>query len=91
MKKICQIVRLKQKKSKMLDEVLSELRTEYGSYRNIAKLLHISSGSFQNIYMVRHQTQKVYHHKLTADMKQAIVNFCLDGPATTVLPEARHS
>ena len=50
MKKICHIVRLKQKRSKMLPAALHELKKEYGSYRRVARLLNITWAKMQNIY-----------------------------------------
>ena len=91
LKKICQIVRLKKTNSEMFRDLLLSLRKVYGSYRKIAKVLAISWGSFQNIYMNRKRMKKVYQRKVTKEMKEAIVNFCLEGPATIVLPEAEHS
>ena len=91
MKKMYKVVRLKQKRSERLGEEFIKLKAEYGSYRHILKRLGISWGMMQNIYMVRHRPKKVHTCKISTEMKEAIVNFCLNGPATVVLPEAEHS
>ena len=89
-KAMCNISRLKQKRSKMLPQALKDLRAEYGSYRGIAKRLGISWGTMQNIYMYRKRTQKVYKRRLTQGMVEAIQKFCLEGPASVTLPDAEN-
>ena len=90
-KKVCDIVKLKEKKSKHLATALHELKAEYGSYRSVAKLLDISWGKFQGLYLIRKRPKKVYKHKISEEIKQEIEKFCFDGPATISLPEAQHA